>query len=437
MMIIKKIKENWQIYIVILVSLILHILAIKELGFDYTLNSDDMSYIKSGITFLETGKITMHGVISAQIMPGMTFLISFFALFFGIGNVLIIALKIFWMLMGLCTIIVVYKIIRLYANKNISAFACLLFLATDYIWMDNIILTETPFILFFSLLIYHSLKLANNKSQKDYIFVIVYYILALFMRPNIGIFPIFLAIFLLLKKYNFKLLIKQGITAGIIIILLLSPWTYRNFKLFGKFIPLTYGVGNPLLLGTYQGYNYPLDDELDYQTNVDNKMPKKMKYYLENPKEQKYLTKYYSLEYDSMKAKYRMQEWWKKDKVSMLKSYLLYKPYVNVYGAFYWHPILNVKTEIILLIRRIELIIFFLCTIIIFIDKKKIKEWFFIMTIYLSQVALYSYTFALNRYAITMFFLRYIIIGIGLQILFSKIKNRSGKFESVNDNTSI
>ena len=200
------ILDNWCVLIVIIISLILHILALNELGFNYTLNSDDASYIQSGITFLETGKITMHGVISAQIMPGMTFLIALVALVFGTGSGLMVALKILWMLMGITTIYVVYKTIKLYTNKYIATIPCLFFLAIDYIWMDNLILTETPYILLFSLLIYHTLKLSQNVNNKDYILIVIYYILAVFIRPNIGIYPIFLVIFLLLKKYNFKLL---------------------------------------------------------------------------------------------------------------------------------------------------------------------------------------------------------------------------------------
>ena len=94
----------------------------------------------------------MHGVISAQIMPGMTFLIAFMALIFGTGTKLMISLKVLWMIMGISTICVVYKTIKLYTNKYISALSCLFFLAIDYVWMDNLILTETPFILLFALL---------------------------------------------------------------------------------------------------------------------------------------------------------------------------------------------------------------------------------------------------------------------------------------------
>lgn len=430
--------DNWCILVVLIISLILHILALKELGFNYSLNSDDADYIKSGIVFLQTGEITMHDVLSAQIMPGMTFLIAFMALIFGVGSKLIISLKILWLVMGLLTIYIVYKTIKLYSNQYIAAISCLFFLAADYIWMDNLILTETPYILLFSLLIYHTLKLSTKANKKDFILIVIYYILAVFIRPTIGIFPIFLFVFLILKKYNFKLLIRQCIIAGIILLLCLIHWTYRNYKIFNHFIPLTYGTGNPLLLGTYQGSGYPTDEELDYVKNVDEKMPAEMKYYLQNPNKKDYMTKYYSLEYDGLKAKYRMHEWWNKDKVSMLKSYLIYKPLQNFDNYFYWDTIMGISGNQLNVVRKVEIILFVISSILIFINKKRIKEWLFLILTYGSQIAIYSYTFAFSRYAISMFFIRYIIIGIGILSFCEIYKSRRGKRnESVNDNSSI
>lgn len=430
--------DNWCILVVLIISLILHILALKELGFNYSLNSDDADYIKSGIVFLQTGKITMHDVLSAQIMPGMTFLIAFMALIFGVGSKLIISLKILWLIIGLLTIYIVYKTIKLYSNQYIAAISCLFFLAADYIWMDNLILTETPYILLFSLLIYHTLKLSMKANKKDFVLIVIYYILAVFIRPTIGIFPIFLFVFLILKKYNFKLLIRQCIIAGIILLLCLIPWTYRNYKIFNHFIPLTYGTGNPLLLGTYQGSGYPTDEELDYVKNVDEKMSAEMKYYLQNPNKKDYMTKYYSLEYDGLKAKYRMHEWWNKDKISMLKSYLIYKPLQNFDNYFYWDTIMGISGNQLNVVRKVEIILFVISSILIFINKKRIKEWLFLILTYGSQIAIYSYTFAFSRYAISMFFIRYIIIGIGILSFCEIYKSRRGKRnESVNDNSSI
>lgn len=433
----KFLKQNWLIVLIISISSILHILTLCELGFNYTLNSDDASYIQSGITFYETGTITMHGAISAQIMPGMTFLIAFFCLLFGTGQALIIALKIFWIGMGITTIVMVYKSIKLFTKPIFAALPCLFFLAIDYIWMNNIILTETPYILLFSLLIYHTFKLGVKPNKKDYSFIIIYYIISVFIRPNIGTYPCFLIIYLLLKKYDFKLLIKQTLLAGILLILCLTPWTIRNYKLFDKFIPLTYGMGNPLLLGTYQGYNYPLDEELDYKKNVDEKLSEEMKYHMSNDYKEDCKTKYYLLEYDGMKAKYRMQEWWKSDKLSMLKSYLLYKPYILFYNSFYWDTVLGISSRVPLVIRIIEILFFAFSSIVILINKKNRKEWLFLILVLLSQIALYAYSFAFSRYAVSMFFIRYIIIGIGLEILFKRIKEWRNKHESINNNSSI
>lgn len=438
---IKKVKEiiknNWPIIFVIGISLILHILALNELGFKYSLKSDDLHYVYSGIEFAKTGHIIMHDVLSAQIMPGLTFVIAFLSLIFGTGIKLWIALKILYMLMGLMTIVIVYKTLRLYTNKYIATIPCIFFLAADFVWMDNLILTETPFILLFSLLVYFTLRLSINHSKKDYILIIVCYILALFIRPNIGIYPLFLFIFLLLKKYDLRLLIKQCLVAGIVLLLVLTPWTIRNYKVFGKFIPLTYGMGNPLLLGTYQGFNYPADDEVEYQKEVYEKAPEELRYYLENQDEKDYMTKYYSLEYDGLIAKYRMRKWWKNDKKAMLRSYLLYKPRILIDTAFYWKEILGIKISTLYIIRKVELILTAISILVIFINKKRIKEMLFLGMVYMSQIILYAYTFAFDRYGITLFFIRYLIIGIGIDVIYKMIKNRSKKNESINDSSSI
>lgn len=431
------VKDNWPIYIIIIISMVLHILVTKKLGFEYTLSSDDLSYVNSGITFAETGKVTMHGVISAQIMPGMTFLIALLVLIFGKGIVLWISLKFLWMLFGILTILFVYKSVRLYANKYVSVIPCLFFLSLNYVWMDNLILSETPFIFLFSLLIYLTLKISIKPSVKNYIFIVITYIAAVFIRPNIGIYPIFLFLFLILKKYDFKLLIKQCVIAGIILLICLTPWTYRNYKIYNKFIPLTFGIGNPLLLGTYQGIGYPTDESLDYVENVDNKMPKEMKQYLDDSRPRDQYTVYYSLEYDKLKAEYRMQEWWKLDKKSMLLSYLFYKPKILVYSLFYWKEVLNISANTLIQFLKVELIIFIISILLVLINKKYFKELLFLIMVYGSQIALYSYTFAFDRYAISLFFIRYIVIGLGLTSLYEIIKKKRGKNENINDNTRL
>ena len=139
-------KAHKAALIVLSLLLILRLMALYSLGFTYSLESDDVSYIESGIRFARTGTITMHDDYpSAQIMPGMTVLIGLFVLLFGEGKLLWIALKLLWICMGLGTAWFVYRSVCLFVPKWCGIIGMLPLFRTDFIWMDNLILTETPF----------------------------------------------------------------------------------------------------------------------------------------------------------------------------------------------------------------------------------------------------------------------------------------------------
>ncbi len=418
------IKENKLISVILLISLILHIAVTITLGIDYGLNSDDASYIGSGIYFKNHFTIIMHGSKSAQIMPGMTYLIALISCFAGEGLGLIICLKILWMIMGVLSVLGVYKIVRLFSNKLISSISACFLLVIDFIWMDNIILTETPFMFGFIFLIYASLMLANTKKAKYFYQIVALYMFCILLKANIAPYPVFLIVYLLFKKYDLKVLGKQLLISAAILSVFFVPWIIRNYIVFNKFIPLTYGSGNPLLLGTYQGYNYPPDDKTAYDEYVNQNASEEMKEYLNGTKTEKsYMKKYYQLEKDGMIAKYRMMQWWNTDKVSMLVSYLIYKPVVNMCNAFYWTEIWNIPRLLLFILRAIDIVLTIICSIMILINKKYIKELVFLAVNYIFQILVYSYTFAFSRYGQTLLFIRFIIIGIGLQILYDYIKN--------------
>lgn len=165
------IKEN-KIVILIMISLFLiRALAMADLGVKYSLNSDDLSYVLSGIEFQKTGTITMHGVISAQIMPGMTILIGILSFIFGDGNLLWLVLKLVWITMGCITAFLAYKCVRVFAPKWCGVITLLLFFSPDFIWMDNLILTETPFTLCLVGMIYSTLMMGKTQEKNIFGFV--------------------------------------------------------------------------------------------------------------------------------------------------------------------------------------------------------------------------------------------------------------------------
>ena len=421
-------KDN-LIIIVLLFALALRIATMVKLHPDYNIGSDDVAFIESGLLLKQDGKITMHYVQSAKNMPGMTIIIYVFLMIFGdLTFNFWIAIKLFWISMGALAIYGVYKIIKMYANPVIASIICLLFCFPDFVWLDNLILTETPYMLCNIYLIYFSLKLAGSQKKRYFWFILVTYIVCLMIRPTICLFPLVLLVYLLIKKYDWKLMIKQGLIALGILLLVLLPWWYRNYKLFNEFIPLTYGTGDPMLLGTYQGYGYPVDKELDYNEYL-NKETIDIKQYLGEDVPYTSKKQWAIFRDEENKAKFRMKKWWNKDKKSFIISYFLMKPFGVISGSFYWQELFNISHNILVLLKRIDLFIFIICLFIAIFIKNRIKEIIFIVLAYAYQVSLYSYTFAFDRYGQVLIFLRYIVIGWMIYEIIKKTKNKIGDVE--------
>lgn len=411
---IQCIKENRVILIILGLLFLERIYAAYTVGITYNLDSDDLSYIKSGITFLKTGSITMHGVLSAQIMPGMPVLIGILAGILGEGRMLWFGLKLLWFLMGTGAAYYVYKTVLLFAPKWCGYLAVLPFFCADFVWMDNLILTETPFMLFFVIMIYATIRMGRTHKWIDFWMCLAAYMMALMFKANIALYPIFAFVYLIIARYNFKLLIKQGIILGCIILSFVIPWSIRNYIYYDAFIPLTWGAGNPMLLGTYQGRGYPLDEELDYEKNVDEVAKRKFqKFYNENGEtKETYLEKYVALEKDMIKAKYRMSVWFENNPINMIESYLYLKPKLMVESLFYWEPILDVTAESLMTLKEINYWICILTLIAAVYIKKYRKEIFFLSAVYIGNIYIYAMTFAFERYSATLMPLRFIVMGI-------------------------
>lgn len=428
-------KENIPITAVLLCALILRLLILVYYGPEYNLGSDDVGYVNAAVRFCETGEITMHGVISAQIMPGMIWLLSPLVFVLGTGKALWITMKLLWIGMSIASIYGVYKIVRIYAENKFAVLAAAFFLALDFAWMDNLILTETPFMFAFIYMIYASLKLAETRQKKYFYMVCVYYMIALLMKATIAPVPVFLFIYLWLKKYDMKLMARQIGIAALIVLAFVIPWSVRNYIRFEhKFIPLTYGAGNPKLLGSYQGNYTPDDSKLDYQENVYSKMPNEMKKYFNGDgtlkeefqgdklyEKNNYMAAYYGMELDGMKADYRLSVWRKEATKDYIKSILFLKPGIMIFNSFYWEDMFGIPIEVNYVFRLVDLLLCVVGVIGILLNKKRWREGLFIFSVYLFQICVYSFTFAYSRYAQTLYFLRYLIIGWGLYELYCYI----------------
>lgn len=412
--------------IVLALLLAVHLAALWSLGPEYTLNSDDLSYIKSGIRFAQTGTITMHTEYpSAQIMPGMTVLIAAVYRLVGDGAALWIVLKCLWALMGVLTAWFVYRCVRIFAPGWCGVLAMLPLFRADFLWMDSLILTETPFMLALTAMVYCTLMMWKRPGWRYFWGAAACYMAALMLKANIALYPLFALAFLLAQGYDRRRLFRQCVVLACVVLCFVVPWSIRNYAQFHAFIPLTYGAGNPTLLGTYQGVGYPSDEELDYETNVDRVVEERCaRYYGADGEVEPRFQKYVSLERDGVKAAYRQRAWAEKDLPGMLYSYLVLKPKMMIFSSFYWERVFDISGRWMFLLQKIDAVLCVLAAALSLCRKRWRKPVLFLSALYLGNLYIYAMTFAFDRYNASLMSLRFILIGIGLGLAAELFRER-------------
>ena len=419
----KKFRSFLFTHKVILIVMILlfaeRLVAMYRLNVAYTLYSDDLSYVRSGLVFASTGKITMHEAYpSAQIMPGMTVLIGVISMIFGEGTMLWVVLKLLWISMGTMTAWFIYRSVCIFAPRWCGAAAALPLFIPNFVWQDNLILTETPFLLFFTAAVYFTFKMGRDGQWRDFWGFLTAYMGALIFRANIAPYPIFALLYLLVVKYDRKRLLRQYSLLACALLCFVIPWSIRNFIRFGEFIPLTYGLGNPMLLGTYQGVGYPEDDELDYVTNVDDVLREEYAAYFEaDGSVREGLERYINLKRDEIQAKYRLKVWWQTDSKSMLYSYLVLKPKIMLTSSFYWQEIFHFPLAWIVCLQYQIYLLSAAGIIAALVLRKNRWQMLWIAIIFFGNLYLYAMAFAFDRYLVSLLPLVYIAGGIGLGMI--------------------
>lgn len=411
-------QEHRAILLVMLFLFLERLLALIFLGLHYSLHSDDWDYIISGIVFGNTGAVTMHDQISAQIMPGMPYFIGIASILFGEGRLLLLVLRISWILMGTFSALYIYNSVRLFAPKWCAILATIPLFAPNFVCLDNLILTETPVIFFTMGMIYHTLQMQMDGRNRHFWLTAMFYFLALLFKANVAIYPLFAAIYLLLKKYDFKRLLRQGLVLVGLLLIFIIPWSIRNYGVFHSFIPLTYGGGNPLLLGSAQGASArALDDnDPEYFDYVDTEFRARYADYLneDGSLKEPELSRYYSLRKDELRASYRLREWYQRDSRGMIHAFLVEKPSKMLFELFYTRELFGVSSARLADFRILCYVLAIISFFLAFVLKKNRAEMIFLALLYVGNLYIYAVYFSYSRYGQSLIPIWYIMIGIGL-----------------------
>jgi 4-amino-4-deoxy-L-arabinose transferase-like glycosyltransferase len=418
--ILEYVKANSLIIGIVIFAFLLRVFALYEYGLNLTLNSDDVGYTKSARVLIETGMLTYHqvGEPTVHIMPGQSVLLAMVFLLFGIEEPGLYAARVVISLFGVISIIFVYAIGKYVFNKWTGLIAAFL-LATSIpqVLTDNLLLTESPFMAGFYVMLFYSLKLGNEYKMKHFYGVILAYLFCLMFRPTIALFPLVLLIYLLIKKYPFKLMIKQFFIALGLLLLVLGPWWARNYIHYEEFIPLSGGTGNPLLLGTYQGEGYRYGDPYDEVLKRINE---------ENPD----INAYENMEIQKEAALDRLKHWWDESPTSLIKSFILDKTVKQWNTQFYWVEIFGFTEPFIQKTHKAFMIVallFLLLTPLFY--KKRLYEILFLVSILVYFTILNDLFFAYDRYNQPLMGILYIFVGCIITIMIKKILNKQNKID--------
>ncbi|MGK7376418.1 glycosyltransferase family 39 protein [Planococcus sp. 1R117A] len=403
------IKSNYWLAVILAVGFLLRLGVIVTYGSDLSLQSDDKGYVKSAINLLNTGMLTYHDpdMPTVHIMPGQSILLAFIFLLFGKGSFGILMGKLIFIGIGTFNIFMVYKIGKIIGNKFIGLLsAAMLAIFIPQILTDNLFITETPFMAALFLLLYYSIKLANEPSNWKYFFILMSSYLAVVMfKATFALYPVLLLIYFILKKYPVKIGLKQLGVAAIMLLIVLGPWWARNYVQFGDFIPLTGGGGNPLLLGTYQGAGKELGDP--YQVEMDR-----------NYEQYEGQNTYYRLQGQNELAKERISMWWAEDKESFLETYLKLKPIKQWETHFYWIEIYGFSKWQINIIHQ-HIVDWALWSLIaLLFVRRRWKEYLLLISIIVYNLGLNSIFFAFPRYNQPLMFILFIGISTAVYVLY-------------------
>lgn len=434
---IRFLESDRAIWLIVLLALAERIIMFFYIGSGELHNSDDVAYVQSGIVFAQTGVISIWNPMpTAKIMPAMPVVTGLLSMLFGEGEAYINSIRILWIALGCITPIVMYKACCIFLPRPYALFAAAAFLLPNWAWSDNSVLTETPYLLFYMLCFYGVLRMGEaEEERRGLILFVLGFMAALMFRPNILIFLPFAAAYLLLvKKKRPAVLVRPALCLAAAMLVFVVPWSIRNYRIFGEFIPITSGSANPTMLGTYQGESAPADGSLDYESNVYSVVRSEFPEWFDDKGGLKEGEGQEAVieRMERLKTSYRLKVWFERDPVGLLWTYLASKPACMLNWVWIWLPAPRLYNAL-RLISQINLGICGLTALYSFFTKKLRPMVLWLGGTYILNIYIIALSFASERYAAMFVPLRYILAAIGLYLAVEFVRTRRKNGLEVNN----
>ena len=182
-------------------------------------------------------------------LPGYPLFLAIVYSIFGHTHLIVHMLQAF---IGALTCIVIYYIGKSVLNKKIGILsASIAALYPTFIIYSGMLYTETLFIFLLCLSVLYLIKIHEQPSIKNLLIAGVSLGLGILIRPGILLFIPVILIWMLISSKEKKKNFMRFMAIFLIVVVVVSPWTIRNYNVHHEFVPIGTGGGVTL----WYGYN--------------------------------------------------------------------------------------------------------------------------------------------------------------------------------------
>ncbi|QUH25057.1 ArnT family glycosyltransferase [Serpentinicella alkaliphila] len=160
-----------------------------------------------------------------------------------VGSNSILIAKLFNLMLSTLTLILFYFILKKLTNNKRTIFIgyTILALLPNYIAYNNVVGTEVFAAFNLALIIFLQLYNFDNKFRYPMLGIAIG--VAALTKPIFLAYPVVATTSYWLKHKQFKEPLFKLVILTLVMTITIAPWTYRNYKRFGRFIPVSYNGG--------------------------------------------------------------------------------------------------------------------------------------------------------------------------------------------------
>jgi len=320
------------IWWVLSLAAVIRIAALLDTGILYDGGGfiDVVRFTESARVLAESGRFSFAGVsASAYQMPGWPALLAVFSAITGSVFAEQLLVKGSLILMSLGSIYLVYLLGRRVGGTTAGLIAALaLTVSMPQIYTGTLPLSENPFMFLLLLMTYLLIRLVDEPSWATFAWLLAVFMMAVYVRQTALGFLAPALIYLLVRRYQWRLLWRQMVVVVLVIVVALSPWWVRNYRVFDRFVPFTSFGGAPFFEGTFQRFEpYGTGSFVAMEDVLNQAGPSE-------PERSDALV---------VAGRARLAQRWGEDPLGVLVTYAVMKPAAAWLMPFYWDKVFGIS----------------------------------------------------------------------------------------------